>query len=79
MGLQKKDAKLDAYADRMLGVHLQDASDNEQGLPPGLGHVDFKPVAEYVPKTAARVVDVASSPGRSEILGSVQFLNGLGF
>jgi sugar phosphate isomerase/epimerase len=79
VGLPGQGAWLDAYADRMFGAHLQDASDNQQGLPPGLGQVDFKLVAEYVPKTAARVLDVHSSHGRSEILASVQFLTGLGF
>ena len=79
LGLPAQGAWLDSYADRMLGVHLQDASDVEHGLPPGRGRVDFKMVAEYVPKDAARVLDVDSTHGRSEILGSVQFLTGLGF
>ncbi len=78
-GLPGQGAWLDAYADRMLGVHLQDAAAEATGLPPGRGEVDFRLVAEYVPKTAARVLDVDPRHGRSEILGSVQFLSGLGF
>ena len=79
LGLPGQGAWLDAYAERMLGVHLVDASDVEQGLPPGLGRIDFRLIAEYLPKDAARVLDVHSTHGRSEILASVQFLTGLGF
>jgi len=79
LGLPGQGAWLDAYADRMLGVHLVDASESEHGLPPGAGQIDFKLVSEYVPKNAARVLDVHSTHGRSEILASVQFLTGLGF
>lgn len=78
LGLPGQGAWLDAYAERMLGVHLVDATDEEKGLPPGTGRIDFKLIAEYVPRTAARVLDVHSTHGRSEILASVQFLTGLG-
>lgn len=78
LGLPDQGAWLDAYAERMLGVHLVDAHDGESGLPPGTGRIDFKLVAEYVPRTAARVLDVHSTHGRSEILASVQFLTGIG-
>lgn len=78
-GLPGQGPWLDAYASRMLGVHLQDAAGESVGLPPGQGQVDFRLVCEYVPKDSARVIDLDPSHGRSEILGSVQYLSGLGF
>ena len=47
-------------------------------MPLGLGEVDFKLIAEYLPKNAERVLEIAPSHGRAEILSSVQFLEDLG-
>jgi hypothetical protein len=63
----------------MTGVHLQDAADNEVGLPIGSGQVDFKQLVDAVPRRAERVVDVHHSHGRIEILTSVRNLLALGF
>jgi len=78
LGLPGQGDWLDAFAGRMLGVHLQDVAEQEWELPPGRGEVDFRLVAEYVPRTAARVVHVNPRHGRSEILDCVQFLSTLG-
>ncbi|MGD2019039.1 MAG: hypothetical protein PVJ89_13040, partial [Planctomycetota bacterium] len=79
LGIPDQGAWLEAFASRSLGVHLRDATDAEFGLPPSLGEVDFKLVAEYLPKECARVVDVDPSHGRPEVLASVQYLLGLGY
>lgn len=73
-GLPGQGQWLEAYASRMIGIHLQDAADQEAEMPPGQGEVDFKLVADYTPKTAARVLDIDQKHGRTEILASVQFL-----
>lgn len=78
-GLPSQGAWLDKYADRMVGVHLQDAAEGIAHMPPGLGEVDFRMVSEYIPPTAEKVLEVSSEHGRSEILASVQFLMDRGF
>jgi sugar phosphate isomerase/epimerase len=78
-GLPNQGDWLDAFAGRMLGCHLQDATPDEAELPPGLGEVDFRLVAEYVPREASHVVEVNPRHGRAEVLASVQFLVDLGF
>ena len=65
--------------ERMCGIHLHDASDEDTDLPPGLGAVDFRLVSEYVPRTAARVLEVDPRHGRPELLAAVQFLIDAGF
>lgn len=77
-GLPAQGQWLDAYAGRMMGIHLQDAHEAEAELPPGLGEVDFKLIAGYLPSTAVRVLEVNPRHGRAEILASVQFLSELG-
>lgn len=78
LGLPGQGEWLDAFAGRMLGVHLQDVGEIDCELPPGRGEVDFRMIAEYTPRSAARVVHVNPRHGRSEILDSVQFLTALG-
>ena len=79
MGLPGQGQWLDAYSDRMVGVHLQDADGLEVQMPPGQGEVDFKLLAEYVPKGASKVLEIDERHGRTEILNSVTFLRDKGF
>ena len=74
VGLPGQAQWLDAYAARMIGVHLQDAAGEEVEMPIGSGEVDFKIVGEYLPKNAERVLEISAKHGRAEILASVQYL-----
>jgi len=78
-GLATQGQWLDAYAPRMLGIHLQDSAESTVEMPPGTGEIDWKLVVGYVPKTAERVVEINARHGRAEILAAVQFLVDLGF
>lgn len=77
-GLPDQGQWLDTFSNRMLGCHLHDATDTVAELPPGQGEVDFRLVAEYVPRDAAHVVELNPRHGRAEVLASVQFLVDLG-
>jgi len=78
-GLQTQGRWLDAYAPRMVGMHLQDEAEGTAEMPPGSGEVDFKLVAGYLPRDAERVLDINPRHGRAEILAAVQFLADQGF
>jgi sugar phosphate isomerase/epimerase len=77
-GLSTHGQWLDAYAGRMVGVHLQDAAEGQAEMPPGTGEVDFKLTAGYLPRTAEKVLEINPRHGRAEILAAVQFLVDLG-
>ena len=79
LGLEAQGKWLDSYANRMLGVHLQDAADGHSEMPPGSGEVDFKLVKDFLPANAERVLEINSRHGRAEILAAVQFLADKGF
>jgi sugar phosphate isomerase/epimerase len=79
MGLPCQGEWLERLGNRMLGIHLRDVAENEVEKPPGVGEVDFRLIADYVPKDAARVVEVNPRHGRAEILQSIQFLTDQGF
>ena len=78
IGLASQGNWLDTYAPRMVGIHLQDAAEQESEMPPGLGEVDFKLVAGYLSSGATRVVEINPRHGRAEVLASVQFLHSHG-
>jgi sugar phosphate isomerase/epimerase len=78
-GLHEHGQWLEAFASRMVGVHMQDAADEEAEMPLGLGEVDFKLLASYVPRDAERVLELNPRHGRAEILASIQFLVDNGF
>lgn len=78
-GLHGQGAWLDAFAGRLSGVHLQDATKDEVLMPPGTGEVDFRLVAEYLSSEAERVLELNPRHGRTEILGAVQYLADRGF
>jgi sugar phosphate isomerase/epimerase len=79
LGLEPQGRWLDAYANRMLGVHLQDAAEGSAEMPPGAGEVDFKLVKDFLPANAERVLEINPRHGRAEILAAVQFLTDKGF
>ena len=78
-GLAGVIAQRPQHGARMLGVHLQDASEEEAEMPIGTGEGDFKLLGEYLPKDAERVLEIGPRHGRAEILASVQYLLEHGF
>jgi sugar phosphate isomerase/epimerase len=79
IGLSPQGAWLDTYGQRMAGIHLQDAVDEQAEMPIGLGEVDFKLLRDYVPKQSEKVLEISPEHGRAEILASVQYLVDHGF
>jgi sugar phosphate isomerase/epimerase len=77
-GLPGQGEWLDRFARHMVGIHLQDAGEDEIEMPPGRGEIDFKLIADFLPKSAVRVLEIDPRHGRAEILNSVQFLHSLG-
>ena len=77
-GLPGQGEWLDSYVPHLIGIHLQDAGEDEIEMPPGRGEIDFKLIGEYLPKAALRVLEIDPRHGRAEILNSVQFLQSLG-
>jgi len=77
-GLPTQAHWLEAYGENMVGIHLQDAAEDETAMPVGAGEVDFLLIKEYLPREAERVVELHHRHGRAEILSSVQYMLSLG-
>jgi len=60
-GLPPAGAWLDAFGGRIFGVTLHDFAAGRDHLPPGTGIVDWPLLAEYLPRSALRVLQLAPS------------------
>jgi FMN phosphatase YigB (HAD superfamily)/sugar phosphate isomerase/epimerase len=58
LGFYPHESWLKSYASRMVGVHLHDVIGIHDHLAPGLGQVDFRMVASYLPQGAIRTLEV---------------------
>lgn len=77
-GLPSQGDWLDTFGSNMVGAHIHDSDGVFCEMPVGKGGVDFKLLAEYIPKEAERVLEVNSRHPRAEILAAVQTLESLG-
>jgi sugar phosphate isomerase/epimerase len=60
LGFFPGDGWLKRFGDRIFGTHLHDVIGISDHHAPGMGDVDFRRVAEYLPSQAFRTVEVLS-------------------
>jgi len=68
LGICPQKALLEAYSDKIAGIHLHDAKGLEDHLPPGSGHIQFKEIRPYMKPSTIRIIEVSSGAERGEIL-----------
>ncbi len=68
LGICPQKALLEAYSDKIVGIHLHDAKGLEDHLPPGSGHIQFKEIRPYMKPSTIRIIEVSSGAERGEIL-----------
>ena len=79
LGIVEEGAWLGRYGPRLIGVTLHDAVGIEQGLPPGMGEVDFKGLKEALPSEALRVLALRSGASIEEARLGLSELRARGF
>jgi len=62
------------YANRMIGAHLHDVVGIHDHRVPGLGEVDFRMVAGYLPKDAFRTLEIMSFNTPEQIKAGLEIL-----
>jgi sugar phosphate isomerase/epimerase len=65
---------LKRYSSRIIGVHIHDVNGIEDHLAPGLGKVDFKNLAKYLPPEAFRTLEVKVSNTPEQITAGMKVL-----
>jgi sugar phosphate isomerase/epimerase len=74
LGFYPGEEWLRRFADRIILTHLHDAVGVEDHQTPGLGNIDFKLVAGYLPATALRTMEVQRHHGYEQIRQGIQYL-----
>ncbi len=74
LGFNKFEEWLKRYSSRIIGVHLHDVNGIEDHLAPGLGNVDFKAMAPYLPQDAFRTLEVKVNNTPEQITTGMKFL-----
>jgi FMN phosphatase YigB (HAD superfamily)/sugar phosphate isomerase/epimerase len=74
LGFYPHEEWLMRYASRIIGVHLHDVAGVDDHWAPGLGEVDFRMVASYLPREAYRVLEVKSVNTPEQIKAGMQIL-----
>ncbi len=59
LGFSPHQAWLDGFAGRIIGVHIHDVLGIQDHLAPGLGEVDFRKIAPYLPQDAFRTIEIS--------------------
>lgn len=70
---------LETLVPHLLGARLHDMLGLDRHLPPGLGEIDWKLVADYAPRTALGILDLAPQHGADGIRGAARFVEKFGW
>ncbi|HKZ44872.1 MAG TPA: TIM barrel protein [Anaerolineales bacterium] len=65
---------LQRFSTRMIGTHLHDVRGVTDHLPPGLGEVDYKMVADYLPENAYRALEINPKSSFDQIAAGLKYL-----
>ena len=78
LGLSIQESWLNAFGERMAGIHLHDTRLLEDHLPPGIGDVDFSLIKEHLRQETIKIVEVGDKITKEELKKSLIFLNRTG-
>lgn len=66
------------FGSRIFGVHLHDVRGLDDHFAPGLGSIDFENLAEYLPATAIRTLEVRGNNSKEDIINALAILDRAG-
>ena len=70
---QQKDL-LDAYSEKMVGIHLHDVKGLDDHLSPGQGEIDFAEILPFIKPHLIKILEIHSIVKREELLEGIQFI-----
>jgi sugar phosphate isomerase/epimerase len=74
LGFYPHEEWLQRYSNRMLGAHLHDVIGLTDHYAPGLGEIDFKAIAEYLPENAFRTFEMLPGNTLAQVKRGINLL-----
>ncbi len=78
LGLATQEEYLRRFAGRLLGIHLHDTRYDRDHFSPGMGEIDFRPLAGLVPPGALRTLELSDVPTPEDVRRGLHLLGALG-
>ena len=69
---------INRFADRIIGLHLHDVRGVVDHYAPGLGEVDYRQFAQFIPADAQRTLEVHGTNSPNDISASLQLFSQVG-
>ena len=77
LGIIPKGSLLQAYANRLIGVHLHDAIGLDDHIPPGSGEIDFAALKPLLKSDTIKVIELKPGIPVSDVSEGIRFLQKL--
>lgn len=78
LNLRKHQEFLEAYADKIIGIHLHDMVNDRDHQAPGKGKIDFSMVAKYLKPDTVRILEVHPPDTVQDLKAGVEVLKSAG-
>jgi sugar phosphate isomerase/epimerase len=78
LNLNKHQEFLEAYAEKLIGIHLHDMVEDRDHQAPGKGNIDFKMVAKYLKPETVRILEVHPPDTAEDLKAGVEVLQSAG-
>jgi sugar phosphate isomerase/epimerase len=74
LGIIPRGSLLQAYATRLIGIHLHDAVGLDDHIPPGSGEIDFAALKPFLKADTIKVIEIKSGIPASEVSEGIWFV-----
>jgi sugar phosphate isomerase/epimerase len=74
LGIISENELLNRYNEQLVGMHLHDARGLDDHLPPGIGEIDFRKIADWVKEDTVKVIELAAGTPNSEVAAGIDYL-----
>ena len=74
LGICRQKELLDAYSEKMIGMHLHDVKGLDDHFSPGEGQLDYAEITPFMKPTLIKILEVHSKVERRDLLKGVQLI-----
>ena len=74
LGICRQTELLEAYSERMIGIHLHDASGLDDHFAPGQGEINFEAIRPFVKPNLVKILEVHAKAERESLIKGIQFI-----